>query len=310
MSRKQEFEQALSALYTTETYFEQESMAKHTTFRVGGPAEYYVIPKEAEQLKKTIELCKAYEVPYTIIGNGSNLLVSDKGVEGVVIRMETKDADIQYESCGDITYATAPAGMLLTVFAKELCAQGYAGMEYATGIPGTVGGGVVMNAGAYGGEIKDALHSVLVLTSDGELLCVPAEELELGYRHSVVGEKGYIVVAATFRLERGDKEAIAETVADLSNRRREKQPLEYPSAGSTFKRPEGYFAGKLIQDAGLRGFTVGGAQVSEKHCGFVINRGDATASDVYALIGQVQERVWSAFGVRLETEVRFLGDFA
>ncbi len=309
MSKRQEFEQKLRKLYTEDTCRFEEPMYKHTTFRIGGPAQYYVIPRETEQLQATIDLCKEYEIPYAVIGNGSNLLVSDIGVRGVVIRMETKCSELTYEDREDGTLVTAPAGMLLSTFAREMCAAGYANMEYATGIPGTIGGGVVMNAGAYGGEIKDSLQAVTVLTKEGEVCSIYAEDLELGYRHSIVDEKKYIVLSASFLLKRGQKEAIATRVAELTKQRKEKQPLEYPSAGSTFKRPEGYFAGKLIDDCGLRGFRVGGAQVSEKHCGFVINREEATASDVMNLITQVRERVQERFGVYLETEVRFLGDF-
>lgn len=309
VSRRQEFEQKLKELYTEDTCRFEEPMHKHTTFRIGGPAQYYVIPEKTEQLQATIGLCKEYEIPYAVIGNGSNLLVSDLGVRGVVIRMETKGAELTYETREDGTLVTAPAGMLLSTFAREMCAEGYADMEYATGIPGTIGGGVVMNAGAYGGEIKDSLQSVTVLTKEGEVRHVSVEELELGYRHSIVDEREYIVLSASFLLKQGDRDSIATRVAELTKQRKEKQPLEYPSAGSTFKRPVGYFAGKLIDDCGLRGFRVGGAQVSEKHCGFVINCEEATAADVLNLIAQVRERVQEQFGVYLETEVRFLGDF-
>lgn len=309
MSRRQEFEQKLKKLYTEDTCRFEEPMHKHTTFRIGGPAQYYVIPEKTEQLMSTIGLCKEYEIPYAVIGNGSNLLVSDKGVRGVVIRMETKSTELTYEEQEDGTLVTVPAGMLLSTFAREMCTKGYADMEYATGIPGTIGGGVVMNAGAYGGEIRDSLQSVVVLTKEGEVRNVSAEDLELGYRHSIVDEREYIVLSASFLLKQGDREAIMDRVAELTKQRKEKQPLEYPSAGSTFKRPVGYFAGKLIDDCGLRGFRVGGAQVSEKHCGFVINCEEATAADVVNLIAQVRERVQEQFDVYLETEVRFLGDF-
>ncbi len=309
MSSRQEFETKLRTLYAEEHCRFGEPMEKHTTFRVGGPAEYYVIPNRVEQLQETLALCKEYDVPCVVIGNGSNLLVADAGVEGVVIRLEDKKATPIYEEGADGVTVTVPAGMLLSTFAREVSAKGYTGLEYATGIPGTVGGGVVMNAGAYGGEIKDNLTRVTVLNEVGAALCVPATDLELGYRHSAVDEKRYIVLNATFVLHRGDKESIAERVAEYTRARKEKQPLEYPSAGSTFKRPEGYFAGKLIDDCGLRGYVHGGAQVSEKHCGFLINRGDATATEIKQLIAYVQKCVNDKFGVCLETEVRFLGDF-
>ncbi len=298
------------ALYAEGDCLFDEPMARHTTFRIGGPAECYVIPQSTEQLAKTIVLCREQGVPYYVIGNGSNLLVADEGISGVVIRMETKNASIRYDILNGIPVAIVPAGMLLSAFAKELSRKGYANMEYATGIPGTVGGGVVMNAGAYGGEIKDSLLWAKVLTKAGGELCLSVEELQLSYRHSCISENGYIVTEAAFRLEKGDVAVIEARVAELTKQRKDKQPLEYPSAGSTFKRPEGYFAGKLIDDCGLRGFSVGGAQVSEKHCGFVINQGGATAEDVVSLIRQVRERVSERFGVTLEPEVRFLGDFS
>ncbi|MBO4398901.1 MAG: UDP-N-acetylmuramate dehydrogenase [Lachnospiraceae bacterium] len=284
-------------------------MAKHTTFRIGGPAECYVIPDDVTQIRQTLALARAEGIPCHVIGNGSNLLVSDDGVSGIVIRMEENVWENAGGS-GDLDYIRVSAGTLFSSFAKAMCRDGYAGMEFATGIPGSVGGAVVMNAGAYGGEIKDVLLSADVLTPDGEVLTVPAEELNLSYRHSNVSEKAYTVLSAVFALRKSeDPEAVAAKVAELSEKRKEKQPLEYPSAGSTFKRPqgEGLFAGKLIDDCGLRGYRVGGAQVSEKHCGFVINRGNATAEDVMQLISAVQRTVLEKFGILLEPEVRFLG---
>lgn len=281
----------------------EEPMCKHTTFKVGGNATYFVTPESAEGVKRTVELCTKSQTPYYIVGNGSNLLVSDEGFSGVILQIYGKMNDCEMTE-GKIK---AQAGALLTKVANQISKEGYTGMEFAVGIPGTVGGAVAMNAGAYGGEIKDVITSALVMTKDGELIRLNKEELKLGYRSSAVMEQEYIVLEAEFELEKGEAEEI-QAICDKNTKARvEKQPLEYPSAGSTFKRPEGYFAGKLIMDAGLRGFTVGGAQVSEKHCGFVINKGNATAKDVADLITQVQEKVQETFGVTLETEVKMIG---
>ena len=245
------------------------------------------------------------KLPYFILGNGSNLLVSDKGYRGAVIQLWKNVSDIQVEGC----LIQAKAGASLAKIAAQALEAGLTGMEFAAGIPGTLGGAVVMNAGAYGGEMKDILKEALVMDGEGRIFTLTKEELKLGYRTSIVKEKGYIVLAAVLELQPGDREEIRKLMEDLKQRRGEKQPLDMPSAGSTFKRPEGYFAGKLIMDAGLRGFSVGGAQVSEKHCGFVVNTGGASASDVLALIREVQKRVREKFGVELETEVKFLGEF-
>ncbi len=281
----------------------EEPMCKHTTFKVGGNATYFVTPESVEGVKRTVELCRESQTPYYIVGNGSNLLVSDEGFSGVILQIYGKMNHCEMSE-GKIK---AQAGALLTKVANQISKAGYTGMEFAVGIPGTVGGAVAMNAGAYGGEIKDVITSALVLKKDGELIRLSKDQLKLGYRSSVVIEQEYIVLEAEFELEKGEPEEI-QAICDKNTKARvEKQPLEYPSAGSTFKRPEGYFAGKLIMDAGLRGFTVGGAQVSEKHCGFVINKGDATAKDVVDLITQVQEKVQETFGVTLETEVKMIG---
>lgn len=281
----------------------EEPMWKHTTFKVGGNAAYFVTPENAEGVKHTVRLCRENHVPYYVVGNGSNLLVSDEGFSGVILQICSKMNDCEVEE----GKAVAQAGVLLTKVANQVSKAGYTGMEFAVGIPGTVGGAVAMNAGAYGGEIKDVIKRALVLTEEGEIVRLNREELKLGYRSSAVTAQEYIVLEAEFQLEKGIMEEI-QAVCDKNMKARvEKQPLEYPSAGSTFKRPEGYFAGKLIMDAGLRGFTVGGAQVSEKHCGFVINKGNATAKDVADLIAQVQEKVQKTFGVTLETEVKMIG---
>lgn len=282
-----------------------EPMKQHTTFRIGGRADYFVSPTETEQIRKIIELCRRENMPWYVIGNGSNLLVSDHGFRGVIIRLFKNYAGLRIE--GEQIFVQA--GALLSRTANAALQEGLTGFEFAAGIPGTIGGAMVMNAGAYGGEMKDITESVTVLTPEGELLTLKREELEMGYRTSLIARKGYLVLEAVLKLTRGNQEQIKEKMADLRQRRISKQPLEYPSAGSTFKRPQGYFAGKLIMDAGLRGFQVGGAQVSEKHCGFVVNTGDATAEDVLELIRQVSAKVKALEGVTLEPEVRLLGEF-
>lgn len=282
-----------------------EPMKKHTTFRVGGNADFFVKPSTVEEVKQVVALCKKENLPYYILGNGSNLLVGDKGYRGVIIQIYKDMNEIVVD--GDTI--RAQAGALLSKVGSVALDAGLAGFEFAAGIPGTVGGAVMMNAGAYGGEMKDILSSATVLTENGEVLRLSNEELELGYRTSVIAKNNYVVLEAEYQLKAGDKVEIRAQMDELKVRRVTKQPLEYASAGSTFKRPEGYFAGKLIQDAGLRGFEVGGAQVSEKHCGFVINKGDATAADIVELMNQVSEKVFQKFGVTLEPEVRRLGEF-
>lgn len=285
--------------------YTNEPMKKHTTFRVGGEADFFVVPNTKEEIRKIVALCKEMDMPYYILGNGSNLLVGDQGYRGVIIQIYKEMNTIQIEE----NEIKVQAGALLSKIGNVALEAGLAGFEFAAGIPGTIGGAVVMNAGAYGGEMKDVLKEVTVLTPEGEILVLAKEELELGYRTSIVAKKNYIVLDATIVLRKGDKETIKARMDELRVQRTTKQPLEYPSAGSTFKRPEGYFAGKLIQDAGLRGFQVGGAQVSEKHCGFVINKENATAADVLALINQVSAIVKEKFGVELELEVKRLGEF-
>ena len=284
---------------------EAEPMSRHTTFRIGGPAELFVVPETVDEIAKIIAVCREEAAPYFVLGNGSNLLVSDKGYRGVVVQL--------YRSFGQITLEGneihAQAGALLSGIAAVARDASLTGFEFAGGIPGTLGGAVVMNAGAYGGEMKDVLKEVTVLTPEGEILTLQADQLQMGYRTSVIKEAGYIVLEAVISLEKGDQEAIRSRMQELAGMRSSKQPLSYPSAGSTFKRPEGYFAGKLIMDSGLRGYQVGGAQVSEKHCGFVINTGNATAKDVTTLMSDVQRIVMEKFGVKLEPEVKFLGEY-
>ena len=282
-----------------------EPMRGHTTFRVGGPADYFVMPGTKEEVAAVLRCCGEQGVPYYIIGNGSNLLVSDEGYRGVIIQIFKSMNKVECEG----HTITAQAGALLSVVAGRALKEHLTGFELAAGITGTLGGACVMNAGAYGGEMKDVLKSVTVLTSEGKLLTLQRHELELGYRTSIIAKKNYIVLEAALDLEKGDQEAIRSRMEELGEKRSAKQPLEYPSAGSTFKRPEGYFAGQLIQDAGLRGFQVGGAQISEKHCGFVINKGGAAAADIAELMRQVSARVEETSGVRLEAEVKRLGEF-
>lgn len=299
------FYEALVKVLDEDQIKPEEPMKNHVTFRVGGPADFFVTPKNYEELSWVLKCCAKYEMPCYIMGNGSNLLVSDQGYRGVVIQLFRQLNDIQCE--GNVI--RAQAGALLSAVANRALEEKLTGFEFAAGIPGTLGGACVMNAGAYGGEMKDVLKSVTVLTREGERITLQKNELELGYRTSIIAKKNYIVLEAEIELEAGDAEEIKAVMDDLKERRTTKQPLEYPSAGSTFKRPEGYFAGKLIQESGLQGFQVGGAQVSEKHCGFVINKDQATAADIAELIRQVQDRVEEKFGVRLETEVKRLGEF-
>lgn len=282
-----------------------EPMKLHTTFRIGGKADYYAQPQNAEEIEKIITICKKENLPYYIIGNGSNLLVGDKGYRGLIMEIGHHMSSIQIEG----TKITAQAGAILSKIANLALEAGLAGFEFASGIPGTFGGAVVMNAGAYEGEIKQVIEDVTVLTKEGNIKRLSKEELELGYRTSCIALKEYLVLEGTINLETGIKEQIKERIFELKKQRIEKQPLEYPSAGSTFKRPEGYFAGKLIMDAGLKGYQIGAAQVAEKHCGFLINRKDATATEMIQLIEFVKKEVKKQFGVELETEIKMLGEF-
>lgn len=301
----QEFAYKLEQILGEEQILREEPMRLHTTFRIGGPAQFFVIPRTQEEAAAAVRLCRSEGAPYYIIGNGSNLLVSDKGYRGVVIQLFKEFSDINIEG----TRIRAQAGASLAKIAAEALRAGLAGFEFAAGIPGTLGGACIMNAGAYGGEMKDVLLAVTVLTKDGEIREIPREELDMGYRTSRASREGWIVLGAAIELARGDEKEIRAKMEDLKQRRTDKQPLEYPSAGSTFKRPEGYFAGKLIQDAGLKGLRVGDAMVSEKHSGFVVNCGNATAADVDGLIRLVQEKVREDSGITLEPEVRRLGEF-
>ena len=304
-SVNQEFYEKLSKITGKEQILLQEPMKKHTTFRIGGPADYLVLPQTMEEIADIVKLCRQEETPWYIMGNGSNLLVADAGVRGVVIQLLRNFNQIQVEG----SQIRIQAGAQNAAVARQALEASLTGFEFAAGIPGTIGGAVVMNAGAYGGEMKDILKEVTVLDQEGMIQRIPEEELELGYRTSIIARKGYLVLEALIELKPGDPQEIRAVMDELKEKRDTKQPLEYPSAGSTFKRPEGYFAGKLIMDAGLRGFTVGGAQISEKHCGFVINKGGATAKDVTDLMEETKKVVMEKFGVALEPEVKRLGQF-
>lgn len=295
----------LESVVPAENILLEEPMHKHTTFRVGGPAEVFVTVENSKQLEKIIKYLNLVERPYFILGNGSNLLVGDKGYRGVIIRL---GGDFNYLTV-EGTLLTAGASVLLSAAARAAMENGLAGMEFASGIPGSVGGGVKMNAGAYDGEMRNIVESVQVMYKDGSILDLDNETMEFGYRNSVIKNRPYVVLQVSMRLQEGDREAILARMNELTARRKEKQPLEYASAGSTFKRPEGHFAGKLIMDSGMRGARIGGARVSEKHCGFVINDGTAVAADIAELIQEVIETVKEKFGVTLEPEVIFLGDF-
>ena len=295
----------LISVISEERVLLSESMKRHTTFRIGGPADYFLMPQSEKEAVDAVAVCREERVPYSIVVNGSNLLVSDSGYRGVVIQLYKEMSRVQVEG----THIYAQAGASLAKIAAAAMEAGLAGFEFAAGIPGTLGGACVMNAGAYGGEMKDVLVNVTVLDESGSIKKLVGSELELGYRTSIIAKKGYIVLNAEIELKRGNLDEIRCLMNELRDKRVSKQPLEYPSAGSTFKRPEGYFAGKLIQDAGLRGFRVGDAMVSEKHCGFVINAGEATAAEVDSLMKQVSERVQAQFGVALEPEVKRLGEF-
>lgn len=282
----------------------REPMKKHTTFMIGGPADLFITPQTIQQLETVIKLLKQMKIPYFVMGNGSNLLVGDQGIRGAVIQLTgLKNCEI----CGN--RVTAEAGILLSKLANTAMKNALSGLEFAAGIPGTLGGALYMNAGAYGGEMKDVVADVTYLDAQGLVQTIPGASCEFGYRCSRFQAAGEIILGCTLQLKDGDMAAIQRETEELNRRRAEKQPLNKPSAGSTFKRPEGHFAGKLIQDAALQGTRIGGAEVSEKHAGFIVNQGGATAADVRQLIAHVQKTVLDQFGVALEPEVKFIGEF-
>ncbi|MGL5716288.1 MAG: UDP-N-acetylmuramate dehydrogenase [Paraclostridium sp.] len=281
-----------------------ESMSKHTSFKVGGPVDFLVKPRNEEQIKEVIGLAKNENIPYLILGNGSNLLVRDGGIRGIVVKIADNFNEFNIEN----TTVTAQSGAMLSFMGKAIMRNNLGGFEFAAGIPGTLGGAIAMNAGAYGGEMKDIVTSVRLLDTDGNIIELSNEEMQFTYRKSILSSKDYIVLSARIELKEGNYEEIRDIMKDLTNKRVTKQPLNLPSAGSTFKRPEGYFAAKLIEDSGLKGLTLRGAQVSDKHCGFIVNLGNATAKDILDLIYVVKSTVSSKFGVNLEEEVKILGE--
>ncbi|MGN0339399.1 MAG: UDP-N-acetylmuramate dehydrogenase [Lachnospira sp.] len=280
-----------------------EPMKNHTTFKIGGPAQYYVTPESVTQIQEVVSLCRNMNIPLHVIGNGSNILVGDDGVDGVVLALFNTFSDYEIKD----NVITAQAGMSLIKLAVIALREGLTGLEFASGIPGSVGGAVYMNAGAYDGQMKDVVTSVTVLDEAGNIRILGRDELDMGYRTSAVAKNNMIVLQVVIELKSGDKEQIKARMNQLSELRKQKQPLEYPSAGSTFKRPEGYFAGKLIADAGLKGYSIGGAAVSEKHAGFVVNMGGATAKDVVELTDYIKKRIMEQFGVTLELEIKRIG---
>lgn len=295
--------QRLRSIVGEDNVLVDEPMSEHTSFRIGGPADLFVIPDDFDEVRDAIDACVQAGVPHFVLGRGSDLLVADGGVRGVIVAVA--DGLVGVSVNDDEMWCQA--GVTLREASEMACELGLSGLEFACGIPGSIGGACFMNAGAYGGCMADVLKSVRVLCQDGHEETIPVDELGLGYRRSRIASEGMVVLSATFDLEQADPEKIRATMDELTRRREEKQPLELPSAGSTFKRPEGYFVGKLVTDAGLRGYQVGGAAVSRKHAGFVVNVGGATAADVHAVISHVQDEVERQFGVRLEPEVRFLG---
>jgi UDP-N-acetylmuramate dehydrogenase len=303
MNRYLDFGFKLKRLIGKDKVLLNEFMKYHTSFKVGGPSDVMVIPENYEILQQVIRTCMDEQVPFYVIGNGTNLLVKDKGIRGVVIKI-TKLDKITIED----KKLVSQSGALIADVSQRALEASLTGFEFACGIPGCVGGAVAMNAGAYISEIANVIESALIIDNFGEIRRLSKDELELGYRSSAVLKYGYTVLEASFNLQSGDYSAIKEKVDDLQRRRREKQPLEYPSAGSTFKRPEGFFAGKLIEDCGLKGTSIGGAEVSQKHSGFIINKGNAKAKDIIDLIAYVQKVVLEKFGVELHPEVRIIGE--
>lgn len=297
--------EAMRQIVSADNLLINEPMSRHTTFRTGGPACLFLRPENQDQLKKVMDFVRRLGTDYFVLGNGSNLLVSDEGYDGVVVSL-SKFNKVELKGTNQIYVEAGAMNSSIASFARDNALTGF---EFAAGIPGTIGGAMIMNAGAYGGEMAQVVTEVTVLSPEGEIMVLDNNTMEFGYRTSAIKNKGFIVLSVLLTLKRGKEEEITAQMKELAEKRRDKQPLEYPSAGSTFKRPEGYFAGKLIEDAGLRGFSVGDAQVSEKHCGFVVNKGNATSSEIYDLIKHVQKTVYDKFNVKLEPEVILLGKF-
>lgn len=298
--------EAMRQIVSADNLLINEPMSRHTTFRTGGPACLFLRPENQDQLKKVMDFVRRLGTDYFVLGNGSNLLVSDEGYDGVVVSL-SKFNKVELKGTNQIYVEAGAMNSTIASFARDNALTGF---EFAAGIPGTIGGAMIMNAGAYGGEMAQVVTEVTVLSPEGEIMVLDNSTMEFGYRTSAIKNKGFIVLSVLLTLKRGKEEEITAQMKELAEKRRDKQPLEYPSAGSTFKRPEGYFAGKLIEDAGLRGFSVGDAQVSEKHCGFVVNKGSATSTDIYNLIKEVQKVVYEKANVRLEPEVIILGKFS
>ncbi|WP_252229456.1 UDP-N-acetylmuramate dehydrogenase [Clostridium sp. ZBS15] len=303
MNQNKNYRVLFSNLYKDTQMQENAKMSEHINFRVGGPVDILLTPNTKEQIVETIKICKENKIPFYVLGNGSNVLVKDSGIRGVVIKLSEFNNIVR-----DGNIIKAESGALLKDVSAEALKASLTGFEFACGIPGSVGGAVFMNAGAYDGEVSFVIKEAEVMDEEGNIITLSKEELKLGYRTSIIMKKNYIIISATFCFESGEKDKIEGRVSELTNKREEKQPLEFPSAGSTFKRPEGHFAGKLIQDAGLKGFTLGGAAVSGKHCGFIINKGNATAKDILDLIEYVQKEVKKQFDVDLYPEVRIIGE--
>lgn len=304
----EEFYEKIKKIVSGGQILRDEPLRNHTTFRIGGPCDFFVTANTQEEFIQVIQLCKKEEVPCFMIGNGSNLLIADEGLSGVVLKLNDDVMKLSVEEKRDKTIVTACAGINLSNLAMKIANLSLTGFEFAAGIPGTLGGAIYMNAGAYGGEIKDCILSAHVVSPEGEIIEFSKDDLDLSYRSSSIQRTGHYIISASFEFKKGDYAQIHTRIEDLNRQRREKQPLEFPSAGSTFKRPVGYFAGKLIMDAGLRGYRVGDAMISEKHCGFVINVGNATAKDVIQLITDVQRIVKEQFGVTIETEVKLISN--
>lgn len=304
----------LRTIFSEENIKIEEPLKKYTSFKIGGNAEFLVSPSNIEEVVSITRLCKNERIPYYIIGNGSNLLVGDKGYRGLIIHISDKLNGCKVQKLRDIEgieyyQVEAEAGIMLSDLASQIADNELTGFEFASGIPGSLGGALTMNAGAYGGEMKDCVTSARVIDENGEIITLNFMELDLGYRSSAIQKRGLVVLSVGFQFAKGTKEAILSMMKELAKKREEKQPLDLPSAGSAFKRPEGYFAGKLIMDAGLRGYRVGDIMISTKHCGFVVNVGEGCAKDVKALLSHVDNTVYEKYGVHLEPEVRFLGDF-
>ncbi|NLJ87942.1 MAG: UDP-N-acetylmuramate dehydrogenase [Epulopiscium sp.] len=281
-----------------------EPMKKHTTFKIGGPVDIFISPSNKEQIKYALKICRENEIPFYLMGNGSNLLVRDKGFRGVIIQIFKNMSKVEITE----DKVWAEAGILLSSLANKIKDNSLTGFEFAAGIPGTLGGAVYMNAGAYDGEIKQVLENAELLDENGNEIVLSNEELELGYRTSILQRNNYILLSARLKLKKGNKKEIEEKMNYLAQQRADKQPINMPSAGSTFKRPPGYYAGKLIMDSGLRGYCIGGAEVSQKHCGFIINKDNATAKDVIDLIEFVQGTVYDKYCVKMEPEIKIIGE--